>query len=119
MAVRAAVLIGLGLALDLAGAQVVIVLVHLGVLVVVAGLFARLPVAAVVAVAVAAFVVGGTTEIALLRGGPTAPTACSPWRSTPRSASSWRAGGCAGRERGRWCFRWPSAAACWSSLRPC
>ena len=64
MAVRAAVLIGLGLALDLAGAQVVIVLVHLGVLVVVAGLVARLPVAAVVAVAVAAFVVGGTTEIA-------------------------------------------------------
>ena len=60
MLVRAAVLVGLGLALDLAGAQVVIVLVHLGVLVVVAGLVARLPPAAVAAVAVAAFVAGQT-----------------------------------------------------------
>lgn len=64
MAVRAAVLIGLGLALERAGAQVVIVLVHLGVLVVVAGLLARLPVAAVGAVALAAFVGSWSTEIA-------------------------------------------------------
>lgn len=64
MAVRAVVLIGLGLALERAGAQVVIVLVHLGVLVVVAGLLARLPVAAVGAVALAAFVGSWSTEIA-------------------------------------------------------
>ncbi len=64
MAVRATVLVGLGLVLDLAGAQVVIVLVHLGVLVLVAGPLARLPLAAVVVVGVAAFVAGQTTEIA-------------------------------------------------------
>ena len=64
MVVRAAVLVALGLALDRVGAQVVIVLVHLGVLVVVAGPLARLPQAAVVAVAVAAFVAGQNTEMA-------------------------------------------------------
>ena len=64
MVVRAAVLVALGLALDRVGAQVVIVLVHLGVLLVVAGPLARLPQAAVVAVAVAAFVAGQTTEMA-------------------------------------------------------
>ena len=69
MAVRATVLVGLGLVLDLAGAQVVIVLVHLGVLVLVAGPLARLPLAAVVAVAVAAFVVGGTPSSRPLRVG--------------------------------------------------
>ena len=64
MVVRAAVLVALGLALDRAGAQVVIVLVHLGVLLVVAGPLARLPLAVVVAVAVAALVAGQTTEMA-------------------------------------------------------
>ncbi|MDR7253471.1 hypothetical protein J2X46_002461 [Nocardioides sp. BE266] len=58
MLVRAAVLVGLGLALERAGSQVVIVLVHLGVLVVVAGLLARLPSLVVAAVGVAAVVVG-------------------------------------------------------------
>ena len=64
MVVRAAVLVALGLALDRVGAQVVIVLVHLGVLLVVAGPLARLPLVAVVAVAVAALVAGQTTEMA-------------------------------------------------------
>lgn len=58
MLVRAGVLVGLGLALEHAGAQVVIVLVHLGVLVVVAGLLARLPSLVVVAVGVAAIALG-------------------------------------------------------------
>jgi hypothetical protein len=56
IAVRAVVLVGLGLALERAEAQVVIVLVHLGVLVVVAGLLVRLPTLAVVAVGVVAVV---------------------------------------------------------------
>jgi hypothetical protein len=56
IAVRAAVLVGLGLALERAGSQVVIVLVHLGVLVVVAGLIAGLPTLAVAAIAVVAVV---------------------------------------------------------------
>ena len=56
VAVRAAVLIGLGLALERADAQVVIVLVHLGVLVVVAAVLVRLPTAAVLAAGVAAVV---------------------------------------------------------------
>jgi hypothetical protein len=57
-AVRAAVLIGLGVALERAGAQVVIVLVHLGVLVLVAGVLTRLSTVAVAAVATAATVAG-------------------------------------------------------------
>lgn len=74
-AVRAGVLVGLGLTLELAGAQVVIVLVHLGVLVVVAGVLARQPLVAVVVVAVGAFVVGPATGIASSgwAGGPYHP----------------------------------------------
>lgn len=56
--VRATVLIGLALALERAGAQIVIVLLHLGVLVVVAAVLARLPSGAVVAGAAAAFIGG-------------------------------------------------------------
>ena len=67
IAVRATVLVVLGLALERAGAQVVIVLVHLGVLVVVAGLLIRLPGLVVALVAAAAVVVG---EL-LLRTDPT------------------------------------------------
>lgn len=58
IAVRASVLVILGLALERAGAQVVIVLVHLGVLVVVAGLLVRLPGVVVALVAAASVTVG-------------------------------------------------------------
>src|SRR5688500_14735395 len=67
MGVRAAVLIGLGVALEQAGAQVVIVLVHLGVLVVVAGLLTRLSTVTVAAVATVAFVAG---PVLLQRAAP-------------------------------------------------
>ena len=67
IAVRATVLVLLGLALERAGAQVVIVLVHLGVLVVVAGVLARWPGIAVALVAAAAVV---ANEL-LLRWDPT------------------------------------------------
>ncbi len=56
--VRGLALVGLGLALERAEAQVVIVLVHLGVLVVVAALLARLPDLALAVVGLAAPVVG-------------------------------------------------------------
>ena len=56
--VRGLALVGLGLALERAEAQVVIVLVHLGVLVVVAALLARLPDLALGLVGVAALVGG-------------------------------------------------------------
>ncbi len=75
IAVRAAVLVLLGLALERAGAQVVIVLVHLGVLVVVAGLLVRLPSVVVALLAMAALVTG---EL-LLRTDPTAILARDAW----------------------------------------
>ncbi|RYC12959.1 hypothetical protein [Nocardioides zhouii] len=56
--VRGLALVGLGLALERAEAQVVIVLVHLGVLVVVASLLARLPDLVLAGVGLAAPVVG-------------------------------------------------------------
>ena len=88
LTVRAAVLICLGLALDRAGAQVVMVLVHLGVLVVVAGLLARLPVAAVVAIAVAAFagaqwLMGRASVAASAGDGWTADIARFAWAGGP------------------------------------
>jgi len=58
VAVRGLALVGLGLALERAEAQIVIVLVHLGVLVVVAALLARLPDLALGLVGVAALVAG-------------------------------------------------------------
>ncbi len=58
IAVRATVLVALGLALERAGAQVVVVLVHLGVLLLVAGVLARLPDVVVALVAAAAVIAG-------------------------------------------------------------
>ncbi|MCF6377058.1 hypothetical protein L2K70_05545 [Nocardioides KLBMP 9356] len=56
--VRALALVALGLALERAGAQVVVVLAHLGVVLVLAALLARLPTVVVGAVALVAVVVG-------------------------------------------------------------
>ena len=56
--VRALALVGLGLVLERAGAQVVVVLAHLGVLLLLAAVLARLPVLIVGAVAVASLLVG-------------------------------------------------------------
>ncbi|MGA8845052.1 MAG: hypothetical protein WB471_00365 [Nocardioides sp.] len=66
VAVRGAVLVGLGLLLEQAGAQVVIVLVHLGLLTWVAAPLARARTSVVAAVATAAYVLAPMVHDALL-----------------------------------------------------
>lgn len=88
MGVRAAVLIGLGLALEQAGAQVVIILVHLGVLVLVAGLLARLSTGGIAVAAVTTFVgtlllVEHVTSAQFVDGGWVAEVAQFMWVGGP------------------------------------
>ncbi len=70
MLVRAAVLVAVGLALEKAGAQVMIVLVHLGVLLVVAGLLSLAPTVVVAVVGVAALVIAPALTAHVLEHGP-------------------------------------------------
>jgi hypothetical protein len=116
-AVRAAVLVVLGLALERAQAQVVIVLVHLGVLVVVAAVLVRLPTAAVLstglAVVVAERLLVDHVTIDAVAGGPWSDVAIFLWAGGPYRLLVMVLHAAVGIALSRWWLRGPRSGSAW------